>query len=154
MKTLRYLFFALCLGIAADGYASDIDAAEFAKTYFEAWAGSQKPDATAQDLENYLALLTDDVGHQHLPYDPDDERLPDGKEAMREGMTYYLGAHTEYTGTLLEHMGGQDVVIIRYDTHSKGVHPQTGDTIERRHVTIEVLEIEDGRVSVIRKYND
>lgn len=47
---------------------------------------TQAPEATTQDLENYLALLTDDVGHSHLPYVTDDSREPDGKQAMRKGI--------------------------------------------------------------------
>jgi hypothetical protein len=45
---------------------------------------------------------------------------------MREGMSHYLGAHTEYTGEL----------------------------VTDSYRTLEVLEIEDGKVSVIRKYSE
>jgi hypothetical protein len=65
-------------------------------------------------------------GHQHLPYDSDDTRSPEGKNNMREGMSHYLGAHTEYTGEL----------------------------ISDSYRTLEVLEIENGKVSVIRKYSE
>ena len=134
--------------------AENFDAEKFANDYFAAWTATQKPTATKEDIEQYLSLLTDDVGHQHLPYDPDGTRNPDGKESMREGMTYYLGGHTEYTAELSAQMTGYDVVIIKYSTASKGVHPQTKQVIEQSNVTIEVLELEDGKVSVIRKYSE
>lgn len=147
----------ICLLFAL--WASNVDAGEFdpeafAKTYFQAWTATQRPTATEADIEAYLSLLADDVGHQHLPYDPDDSRAPDGKQRMREGMNYYRGAHTEYAGTLAGMSFGYDVIVIQYDTYAKGVHPQTGEEVESRHSTLEVLEIEDGQVSVIRKYSE
>jgi ketosteroid isomerase-like protein len=134
--------------------AGEFDADQFAKDYFNAWAATQSPAATSGDIEHYLSFLTEDVGHQHLPYDPDDTRSPDGKENMREGMSYYLGAHTEYSGELISHTVGHDVVVIKYKTSSKGTHPQTKEVIAQSYLTMEVLEIENGKVSVIRKYSD
>lgn len=63
---------------------------------------SQAPDATTKELENYLALLVDDVGHSHLPSVTDDSREADGKKSMRKGMAFYLGALTEYQAELLD----------------------------------------------------
>lgn len=127
---------------------------EFANNYFTAWTATQSPQATSQDIEQYIALLTEDVGHQHLPYDPDDTRSPEGKNNMRKGMNHYLGAHTEYTATLVNLTLGYDVVVIQYDTFAKGIHPQTKALITQQYRTVEVLEIEDGKVAVIRKYSE
>ena len=69
-------------------------------------------------------------------------------------MTYYLGAHMEYKSTLNEILPGFEVVIIKYDTCSKGKHPQTVEVIEQSYDTVEVLELEAGKVSVIRKYSE
>ena len=112
------------------------------------------PDATKEDIENYLALLTQDVGHQHLPYDSDDIRQPDGKKNMRKGIQYYLGGHIEHSASLISITEGFNVVIIKYDTVSKGVHPQTQKEVSFSYDTTEVLEIENGKVSVIRKYSE
>ena len=49
---------------------------------------------------------------------------------------------------------GFDVVVIKYNTYVKATHPQTGEVIEQSHDTVEVLELENGRVSVIRKYSE
>ena len=137
--------------------AADVDEFNpetFAEDYFNAWAATQSPTSTKENIEHYLSLLSEDVGHQHLPYDPDDTRSPDGKERMREGMNYYLGGHTEYRGNLISHTVGHDVVVIKYETSSKGIHPQTKQLIAQHYLTIEVLEIENGKVSVIRKYSE
>ena len=148
-------YLLICLAfIACTANAEEFDPEKFARNYFGAWAETQTPTATKEDVEAYLLFLTDDVGHQHLPYDPDADRLPDGKERMREGMSYYLGAHTDYTGALVSTMHGDNVVVITYDTHSKGIHPQTEEVIESNYRTLEVLEIENGKVSVIRKYSE
>lgn len=87
------LFAAMCLSTTVHAGSNDEEEARnqgFAKAYFEAWTRSQRPGATEADLENYLSFLSEDVGHQHLPYDVDDERVDDGKENMRKGMRYYL----------------------------------------------------------------
>jgi hypothetical protein len=135
-------------------FAKEFKPEQFAMEYFMAWSATQSPDASKQDIDNYLEFLADDVGHQHYPYDPDSSRSSDGKEKMRKGMSYYLGAHTEYSSKLISTITGFDVIIIKYETHSKGIHPQTKQEIESNHVTVEVLELENNKVSVIRKYSE
>ena len=154
MKLLISICFVLIFATISVANAEEFNSEEFVKDYFDAWTASQSPTATTEDLEQYLSLLTDDVGHQHLPYDPDDSRSPDGKENMREGMSYYLGGHTEYSGKLISYADGHNVIVIKYETSAKGVHPQTKEVIALNYKTIEVLEIENGKVSVIRKYSE
>ncbi len=128
------------------------DGKQFAQAYFSAWTATQKPEANNKDIEHYLSFYKDDLGHQHLPYSPDDKRYPDGKDAMREGMTHYLGGHSVYTGKLISTTFLSDqIVIVEYDTHSKGKRPN-GELIELNYRTIETLELEDQKISVIRKY--
>ena len=150
MKTLIFILSAFMSFNATS--AEKFNGKAFAKTYFEAWSETQKPNAKAEDIEHYLKLLKDDIGHQHLPYDPEADRAEDNKDLMREGMTYYLGAHTDYSSELLSITEGLNVVIIKYAYKSQGVHPQTKEAVEINKELIEVLEIEDGLVSVIRKY--
>ena len=147
------LLILISVSISAEEVKEDLKA--FAQLYFEQFKASQAPDATKEDLENYLALLTDDVGHTHLPWDTDDSRLQDGKQAMREGMTYYLGAHTEYQAELLDVFTFNDSALaIRYKTYSNGIHPQTKQAHEKTSTMMEVLEMEAGRVAIIRKYHE
>ena len=153
MKLLS-IWLVLISGAINTANAEEFNPENFAKDYFNAWTATQSPTATKENIENYLSFLTEDVGHQHLPYDPDDTRSPDGKENMREGMSYYLGAHTEYLGKLVSHTDGHGVVVIKYETSSKGIHPQTEQVITQNYLTLEVLEIENGKVSVIRKYSE
>jgi len=135
--------------------AESINLKAFATDYYNAMVASQAPNATTKELEAYLAFLTDDVGHSHLPYVTDDSRLPDGKDAMRKGMTFYLGAHTEYKSELLNIFAFNDsAVAIRYTSNAKGIHPQNNQALEYSNVMMEVLEIEDGKVAVIRKYHE
>jgi len=126
---------------------------QFAKQYFTAWTASQSINATKADIENYLALLTDDIGHQHFPYDVSDERLANGKMNMRKGMNYYLAAHTEYSAKLVSITTGHDVIILQYDTYAKATHPDNKRTVVIDQRMTEILEIEQGKVSVIRKYS-
>ena len=134
--------------------AAEFNAEEFANNYFSAWTATQSPKATQKDIEHYLSFLAEDLGHQHLPYDSDDSRNPDGKSNMRKGMNHYLGVHTEYTATLINITLGYGVVVIQYDTLAEGVHPQSKELMTQKYRTLEVLEIESGVVSVIRKYSE
>ena len=153
MRTNAFICLLVLFG-TTEVTATEFNQEQFAQRYFDAWAGSQKPQASKQDLERYLELLTDDVGHQHLPYDPDATRDDDGKQSMREGMTYYLGGHDEYSATLQSVMIGHDVVIIKYHSKAKGVHPQSKQAFVQNDSTVEVLEMENGKVAVVRKYSE
>ncbi|MBY5920538.1 nuclear transport factor 2 family protein [Ferrimonas balearica] len=149
------LSFLLLISISVSANDAKIDLREFAQTYFDRMTETQAPDATGEALESYLALLTDDVGHTHLPWQTDGARLPDGKAAMREGMTFYLGAHTHYRAELLDvFVFNHSAIAIRYRNHAKGVHPQTQQPIEYTQTMMEVLEMEEGKVAVIRKYHE
>ena len=155
MKKMTLLIISLFITlsiIAKDLESNNLE--KFANQYFAAWSATQSPTASKKDLENYLELLVDDIGHQHLPYDPIAGRSPEGKSDMRKGMTYYLAGHTEYTSKLVSVTTGFNVVIIKYLTNSKGNHPQTGEINVQSYSTIEVLEMENGKVSVIRKYSE
>jgi len=152
---MKGLLLILSLTIALSASAKEVDLEIFAQTYFKAMVETQAPDATKIDLENYFSLLTDDIGHSHLPWDTDDSRLPDGKEAMRKGMLFYLGVHTEYSAELLDvFIFNNSAVAIRYKHSAKGIHPQSKQAIAYTRTMMEVLEMEDGKVAIIRKYHE
>jgi len=153
MRAVLFTVAIISLLLVNDTAADDFDAQAFANAYFTAWTATQSPDATEDDLENYLSLLADDVGHQHLPYDTDDSRNPDGKQAMREGMTFYLGKHIEYQATLVDIIYGLNAVAIQFEVSLKARRSPDEPVMEMSYNTMEVLEIEDGKVSMIRKYN-
>jgi ketosteroid isomerase-like protein len=146
------VYFLVSLSSIAE--ESNFDYEKFTNDYFAAWANVQKPNANKADLEQYLSFLTDDVGYQHLPYSNDDSREPNGKEGMRKGMTYYLGIHTEYAAKLTNHAHGHNVIMIEFDTLAKGIHPDNGQLMSFNNHSFEVLEIENGKVSVIRHYSE
>jgi len=153
----KFLLLSLAVLFSHSAGANDAktDLNAFAKLYFNAMVATQKPNATEKELEAYLALLTDDVGHSHLPWATDDSRLPSGKADMRKGMTFYLGAHTAYQAELLDVFTFNDSAIaIRYKNYAKGTHPQNNQPIEYSQTMMEVLEMEDGKVAVIRKYHE
>lgn len=115
---------------------------------------TQAPNATHKELEAFLTLLSDDVGNQHIPFQRDDTRAPDGKESMRKGMTFYLAAHTEYEAKLLDtFIFNNSGFAIRYSHHAKGIHPQNQQPIEYNRTIMDVIEVEDGKIAMIRKYH-
>ena len=153
---MKYLLLiTLLLGSSFSVASKKLDLEKFAHTYFKLMTDTQSPNASTVELEKYLSLLTDDIGHSHLPYVVDDSRLPDGKESMRKGMTYYLGAHTKYEATLLDvFIFNNSAIAIRYKNYAKGVHPQNKQPIEYSQTMMEVLELEGDKVAVIRKYHE
>jgi len=79
MKKLLFVTLSVFISLSVSATETKLDLDAFARQYFAAMVATQAPDATEQDLENYLALLTDDIGHSHLPYVTHDSREPDGK---------------------------------------------------------------------------
>ncbi len=152
---MKKLVLALVSFIAiyhAEAAADNFDYDAFVKAYYQAQVATQQPDATQEDLEHYLSFLTDDVGNQHLPNAPDDSRQPDGKALMRKGMTRYLGGHTEYNAELISYEFGYNAVAIKHKFAAKGKRAD-GSEFSYAKTALDVLELENGKVSVIRRYS-
>ena len=139
--------------IAAHAVASEdkFDYDQFVKQYHQAMTNTQKPDASKKDLEHYLSFLTDDVGNQHFPNAPDDSREPNGKKSMREGMSRYLGVHTDYEASIIEYIVGYNSIALKHKFSAKGLRSD-GSEFSYSKVVLDVLELENGKVSVIRRY--
>lgn len=133
--------------------ADDFDYDAFVKAYFDAQVMTQQPNATKEDLEHYLSFLTDDVGNQHFPNAPDDSREPDGKDMMRKGMSRYLGVHTEYQAEIIDYQYGFNAVSIKHKFSAKGKRAD-GSEFSYSKIALDVLELENGKVSVIRRYSE
>ena len=131
--------------------SNEFDYDSFVKEYHQAMTNTQIPNASKEDLEHYLSLLTEDVGNQHFPNAPDDSREPDGKELMRKGMTRYLGVHTEYKAKIIEYIVGYNSVALKHTFSAKGLRSDGSEFSYSKEV-LDVLELENGKVSVIRRY--
>lgn len=153
MRILICIALTVIMAAGQQAQSDEFDAERFARDYFAAWTATQMPSATIEDLEHYLSFLTEDVGHQHLPYDSDDSRQSDGKQSIREGMTYYLGKHIEYEAELVNISYGLNAVAIQFHVSAKGKRGPDQPIESMNYNTMEVLEIENGKVSLIRKYN-
>jgi hypothetical protein len=150
-KLLSIAFICICI-CTSYSQTTKINQKEFAKNYFAAYNKTQTPDATAADIENYLIFLTDDVALQHFPYDITDVREPNGKENIRKGMTRYLGGANTYTSKLIDIMYGHDVIIIKYKAVMTLLDKTTQkETIITRNM-VDALELDNGKISIIRKY--
>ena len=123
----------------------------FVNQYHQAMVNTQMPNATKEDLEHYLSFLTDDIGNQHFPNAPDDSREPNGKNSMREGMSRYLGVHTGYEANLIEYIVGYNSIALKHKFSAKGLRSD-GSEFSYSKVVLDVIEIENGKVSVIRRY--
>ena len=151
-KLLLCITFICTCMYTSFGQTKAMDPTTFAKNYFATWNKTQTPNASVEDLENFLALLTDDVALQHFPYDKTDDREPNGKQVIRKGMSRWRGVNTSYTAKLLEINHGHDVIVIKYIATVTFID---GKTKKERSITknnLEVLELDNGKVSIIRKY--
>lgn len=152
MKRL-FIWMAGLTFLSTSTLADDFDYDAFVKAYFDAQVMTQQPNATEKDLEHYLSFLTDDVGNQHFPNAPDDSREPDGKKMMRKGMGRYLGVHTEYKAELIDYQYGFNAVSIKHKFEAKGKRAD-GSEFSYSKIALDVLELENGKVSVIRRYSE
>ncbi|MCW8864046.1 MAG: nuclear transport factor 2 family protein [Colwellia sp.] len=147
------LFSMLAILVSTTTLANDdkFDYDDFVKQYHQAMTNTQKPNASKDDLEHYLSYLTDDVGNQHFPNAPDDSREPDGKKLMRKGMSRYLGVHTDYEAKIIDYIVGYNSVAIKHTFSAKGLRSDGSEFSYSKEV-LDVLELENGKVSVIRRY--
>ena len=148
------LFPALLLvaSIGITEASEEIDLNQFAVKYFEAKVATQAPDATPEILEAYLALLTEDVGYEHKPYRYLGE-VEGGRSRMRAGMTYYLGGNEKYSAELVSVAIGHNAVAIQYKGIWSGRRGGEGPIVTNDFLVMEVLEITDGKVSLIREFS-
>ncbi|WP_193164495.1 nuclear transport factor 2 family protein [Microbulbifer hainanensis] len=152
MKTCIALLSALIFSVSAHSFANEQDLTKFGEEYFKAYTQTQRPDATEQDIENYLSFLTDDVGSQHFPNDMDDTRKPGNKAKMRKGMNYYRGGSSSYKAKLESITTGKDVIVLKFKQSFEGFHKQLKKQVAFASEVVEVLEVENDKVSVIRIY--
>lgn len=145
---------AATLAIATTARGESGPKGEFARQYFAAWVATQQPDATPETLEKYLELLSDDVGYEHKPHRVLDADTTGGRQRMREGMTFYLGKNEGYQAELTSIVQGPGVVAIEY----RGTHAfrrgGEGPVLNEAFTAVDVLEIIDGKVAIIRHYRE
>ncbi len=152
MKNWYLLLWAFIAISSVKVMADDFDYDSFVKNYYQAMVKTQQPMATTADLEHYLSFLTDDVGNQHFPNSSDDSRESDGKALMRKGMSRYLGVHTDYQAEMLNYQSDFNVVAIKHKFTAKGKRAD-GSEFSYSKIALDVLELENGKVSVIRRYS-
>lgn len=128
------------------------NAETFATEYFKAWNNTQKPSATNKDLAHFLTFLTDDVAYQHLPYRESKGRKADGKEKLRKGMEKWLGTTSHYKATLTNTLYDHNLMVLQYVAHIGVVNLDDGSTKQITRYRTDVMELDNGKVSVIRKY--
>jgi len=154
MKKIIAIVSVVLMCVSLSITAANKELETLAQQYFSTMVATQAPNATHKELEAFLALLSDDVGSQHIPFQPDDTRAPDGKENMRKGMTFYLATHTKYEAKLLNtFIFNNSGFAVRYSHHAKGIHPQNQQPIEYSQTIMDVIEVEDGKIVMIRKYH-
>jgi hypothetical protein len=153
---IKYLTIILCILISSIGVvkadSTNIEYVNLANNYAQAWFKTQMSTATKSDVEYYLSFLTDDVAYQHLPYDKTDEREEGGKAVLRQGMTQWLASNIDYKASINSINFSHNLITINYNSSTTIIDSKTKKKrVINRHV-IDSLEIDNNKVSVIRKY--
>jgi hypothetical protein len=149
---ILFTIFSTVIAYNVNAQETTFNSVEFANAYFKAWNKTQMPKASEKDLEDFLALLTDDVALQHLPYQKNNERKPTGKETLRKGMSRWRGANTSYKAKLIEINHGHNVVVLKYLAVMTIIDSNTQKTRTITRNNVEVLELDKDKVAIIRKY--
>ncbi|GJM11106.1 MAG: hypothetical protein DHS20C11_33820 [Lysobacteraceae bacterium] len=151
---LKGALLSLTLGLALSSNAHAQSVPELhslGKTYFDAWVATQQPGATSDVLENYLALLDDNVGYEHKPHRLLGE-VDGGKDRMREGMTYYLGKNVAFDVKLTGLVAAKGMVAIEYEGEHVFQRGGEGPVLTEQFRAVDVLEVADGKVAIIRQF--
>jgi ketosteroid isomerase-like protein len=151
-KLILFILFSTTIIYHGNAQKTTFNSVDFATAYFKAWNKTQMPKASEKDLENFLALLTDDVALQHLPYQKNDTRKSNGKETLRKGMNRWRGANTSYKSRLIEVNHGHNVIVLKYQAVMTIIDSKTKKTRTITRNNVEVLELDNGKVAIIRKY--
>lgn len=67
-------------------------------------------------------------------------------------MTHYLGVHSEYKAKLLDYMIGFNSIVIKYKFSAKGIRGD-GLRFNYEEEALDVLELKNGKVAIIRRYS-
>lgn len=150
-KIMMFSFLVFCSSVVkAD--TTNLAYLNLANEYAQAWFKTQMSTATKADLEHYLSFLTEDVAYQHLPYDKTDEREAGGKDVLRKGMAQWLASNVDYKATINSINFSNNLIIINYNSSTTIIDAKTKEKrVMNRHV-IDTLEIDNNKISVIRKY--
>ena len=153
MVLFRAIFFFLIFVMASLAHAESSAVESHIDGYFSAWQKSQQPYASRADLEHYLTFLTEDAAWQHLPYATSDERISGGKEKIRQGMIRWLGSHESYHAELIKAHESAHFIILEFISEATIKNANTGkiETIKRHY--LDVLELENSKVAVMRRYD-
>jgi len=152
MKINLLALFGLIILAISPVSAEELDLRKFAERYFEAKLATQLPGASPEALERYLSLLTEDVGYEHKPYRYLGE-VEGGKSRMRAGMGRILGQNKGYSAELVNVTVGYNAIAIQYKGLWSGSRGGVGPVLTNEFEVMEVLELVDGKVSIIRQYS-
>ncbi|SMF15590.1 hypothetical protein SAMN02745866_01021 [Alteromonadaceae bacterium Bs31] len=153
MKYLIAAVFLFFVSVSALGTEPQLE--KFAQAYFTAFVATQQDDATKADLESYLDFMAEDVGHTHIPFFSDEKRYKDGKDKLRQSMLPYLNKNTGFKAELIEtRVFNETAIALRYSHSAVYVDAEKGKKSPWSYVMLEILEIENGKVGMIRKYHE
>ena len=145
MKITLLLFVCLCI---VDSSFGQVDASRV-HDFIRAKDVASQPQKSLEDVEAYLAFMTEDISDVHVAYSVTRE----GKDTIRRGLveSTRVKFHSSFQ---IESMSlGSDVAVVEYTEASQYV--KDDELVDFSGRTIIVLEFNDeGLISQMRRYLD
>lgn len=151
----KMIAFVLLVLASTGVYGEEVDLDNFARQYFSAFVDFQLPEANSDVLDKYLDYLAVDVGHTHMPFRKDDTKYADGRDRYRKDLLSMMGKNKKLKAKLLEvRVFNTTAVALRFELSATYVDTDKDIVSPWSFVLTDILEIEDGKVSMIRRYHD
>lgn len=116
------------------------------RRYVELFTATLRQDATPQDVDNLLALYTDNVVYEH----PRAGARIEGKDKIRRGMLGFLGAMRNPEVKVESALVGQGVAVLELRLTAEAKRDASWEPLARRQIM--VLELEGSRIRRLIEY--
>ncbi|MEM1260776.1 MAG: nuclear transport factor 2 family protein [Pseudomonadota bacterium] len=124
---------------------------QLAVAFIDAKNARQQPDADADAIERFLALIADEFTDEHIKFGV----TVTDKAELRAGMTGKLADEVIYSRIEIDQiMTGHNVVFVKYTESAKVKPVHLDDVVEYTSTTIVSLEFdEQGLIRHIRRHH-
>jgi len=142
MKFYYVIFASLLLSNVA--LASDLTAK--VNQYFEAQKAVEHKNSTENDVNNLMALLTEDATFEHPRFD-----AVQSKAEYKKGLLYYLGNYSECDIEVMNVIEGLNAVTVEY-LHPCTDKDRSSDPEKNVEKLVTLFEFKNNKIKLIKHY--
>ena len=138
---------AAILGFAAAASLAEPSLTAVAEWALQARTAAMQKNATAADVDRFLAFAADGVVYE----DPVAKMKIEGKDSIRKGMTAFLGATRNARAVVTGRIAADGVVVLQEDV-SFEERQDDGTWMPRHRQQVTLFEFEAGKIRRIADY--